>query len=75
MAGCSVRCHAGDSSDVTLAFEDSQVIPPFSKEETENTEDTDDIDDTDYTDATDDTDNTFWIHFGYFWDTFRILLG
>ena len=23
-----VVCHAGDSSDVTLAFEDDQVIPP-----------------------------------------------
>ena len=38
MAGCLVsrrRCHAGDSSDVILAFEDAQVIPPFSKEETD----------------------------------------
>ena len=31
-----VRRHAGDSSDVTLAFEDAQVIQPFSREETDN---------------------------------------
>ena len=53
--------HAGDSSDVTLAFEDAHVIPPFSKEEsydtdnTDNTYDTDDKDDTNDKDATDDT--------------------
>ena len=61
------RRHAGDSSDVTLAFEDAQAIPPFSREETKNnddSDDSDDIDDTDYTDNkydtddTDDTDNT-----------------
>ena len=51
-------------SDVTLAFEDAQVIPPFSREETgdtdniEDTYDTDDTDDTDYTDYTEDTDDT-----------------
>ena len=33
-------CHAGDSSDVTLAFEDAQVMPPFSREETDNTDNT-----------------------------------
>ena len=32
--------------NVTLAFEDAQVIPPFSREETEHTDDTDDTDDT-----------------------------
>ena len=37
-------------TNVTLAFEDAQVIPPFSMEET------DDTDDTDVTDDTDDTD-------------------
>ena len=61
-----VNCHAGDSSDVTLAFKDAQVIPPFSKEQTENTYDTYDTDDTgsavytndtDYTDDTGDTDD------------------
>ena len=31
----SVVCHAGDSSDVTLAFEDAKGIPPFSREETD----------------------------------------
>ena len=51
-------CHAGDSSDVTLAFEDAQGIPPFSKEETENTDDIDDTDDRDDEDDTDDTDYT-----------------
>ena len=36
VVGCSVgRCHAGDSSDVTLAFEDAQGIPTFSREETD----------------------------------------
>jgi hypothetical protein len=30
--------HAWDSSDVTLAFEAAQVIPPFSKEETDATD-------------------------------------
>ena len=47
--------------NVTLAFEDAQVIPPFSREETEHTDDTDDTDDTDEicdTDDTDDTDDT-----------------
>ena len=29
-----VRLFAGDSSDVTLAFEEPQVIPPFSRKET-----------------------------------------
>ena len=31
--GCH-RCHAGDSTDDTLAFEDAQVIPPLSREDT-----------------------------------------
>ena len=76
----------GISSDVTLVFEDAQVIPPFSRNETENTYDTDDIDDTDDTDDTDNTDNTndtddtddtyntFETLFGYFWDRFGIVL-
>ena len=45
-------CHAGNSSDVTLAFEDAQITPPFSREETENTGYTYDTDDTDGTDET-----------------------
>ena len=72
---CCCRRQAGDSSGVTLAFEDVQVIPPFSREETDNaddryvrddTDDTDDRDDTDDTDDTGDTDDRD--------DTFRILL-
>ena len=43
--------HAADSSDVTLAFEDPQVIPPFSREETDNTDDKDDTDDIDDIDS------------------------
>ena len=31
---CGRRCHAGDSTDITLVFEDAQVIPPFTREET-----------------------------------------
>ena len=34
----SVGRHAGDRSDDTLAFEYAQVIPPFSREETQNTD-------------------------------------
>ena len=51
----------GNSSDVTLAFEDAQVIPPFSWKETDDTDymygrdDTDDIDDTDNADDIDQT--------------------
>ena len=37
-----VGCYAGYSSDVTLASEDAQVIPLFSREETDDTDDTDD---------------------------------
>ena len=64
----SVVCHPGNSSDVTLAFEDDQVIWPFSREETDNTGDTDDTDNTDdtydtedtvYTYDTEDTDQTY----------------
>ena len=51
-------CHAGDSYDVTLAFEDAQVIQFFSMEETDDTDIADDTDDTDYTDDTDNTDDT-----------------
>ena len=50
--------HVGDSSDVTLAFEDAQVIKPFSREKTDNIDDTDDTDDTDGTEDTDDTEST-----------------
>ena len=61
VVGCLVvlltGCNAGDSSDVTQAFEDAQVIQPFSREVTENTDDTDDKDDTDDTDEKDDKDN------------------
>ena len=54
-----VSCrHVGNSSDLTLAFEDSQVIQPFSREKTDNTDDTDDTDDTEGTDDTEDTDDT-----------------
>ena len=48
-------------TDVTLAFEDAQVFPHFSRKETDDTDDTNgtaDTDDTDDTDITDDTDNT-----------------
>ena len=45
-------------TNVTLAFEDAQVIPPFSREETDDTDTTDDTDDTYYTYYTDDTDDT-----------------
>ena len=59
--GCRC-CHAGNSSEVTLAFEDDQVIPPFSREETDdtdNTDDTYDTEDTVYTYDTEDTDQTY----------------
>ena len=56
MSGCLVACNAGNSSDVTLAFEDAQPIPPLSREETDDTDDTDEADDTDDTDDTDYTD-------------------
>ena len=46
------------NTNVTLVFEDAQVIPYFSKEKTDNTFDTDDTDDTNATDDTDDTDET-----------------
>ena len=36
-----VGCHIGDSSDVTLAFENAQVIQRFSGEITDNTDNTD----------------------------------
>ena len=40
---------------VTLAFEDAQVIPPFSREETDGTVNTDYTEDTDYKVDTADT--------------------
>ena len=43
-------CHTGNSSDVTLAFKDAQVIQPVSMGENDNKDDTDDIDDIDVTD-------------------------
>ena len=63
---CCLFGHTGNISDVTLAFEDTQVIPPFSREESDDTDKTDDTDntdtndkeDTDDTDETDDTNNT-----------------
>ena len=47
MRGCLfgrlVSCrHVGHSSDVTLAFEDAQIIKAFSREKTDSTDDTDD---------------------------------
>ena len=36
-------------TNATLAFEDAQVIQPFSREETDDTDNTDDTDDTDDT--------------------------
>ena len=45
--------------DVTLAFEDDQIIPPYSRrEDTDDTDNTDDTEDTGNTDDTDDTDDT-----------------
>ena len=55
-----VRWQRWADTNVTLAFKDAKVIPPFSKEETDPyyTEYTYDKDDTNDTDDTDDTDNT-----------------
>ena len=36
-----VHYHIGDSSDVTLAFEDAQITQAVSRENTDNTDDTD----------------------------------
>ena len=58
---CLVVCHAGNSSVVTLAFEDAHIFPPLSREDNTDTydiNDTYDIDDSDDTDNTDDTDDT-----------------
>ena len=41
----SVGRNAGYCSDVPLPLEDAQVIPPFSREETDDTDDTDDTED------------------------------
>ena len=63
-------------TNVTLAFEETWVIPPFSSEETDYTDDTDMTDDADNTDDTNDTDNTidtndtFLLLFCYFSTTF-----
>ena len=65
LVGRLLRHHAGNISDVTLAFEDAQVIPPFSQEDTEDTDDPDIKkkknypDDIDYTDDKDNTDDTY----------------
>ena len=48
-------------TNVTLAFEDAQIIPSFSDNETDDTDNTYDTDDTydkDDTDNTDDIDDT-----------------
>ena len=45
-------CNAGNSSDFTLVFEDAQVVPPFSREETN------DLDNADGTNDKDDTEDT-----------------
>ena len=58
LCGWLVVCHICNSSDVTLAFVDAQVIPPFSREETDDTDKTDETDGTDDTDDRDDTDDT-----------------
>ena len=44
-----------DDTNVTLAFEEAQVIPPLYREKTDNAENTDDTGDTDDTNDTDDT--------------------
>ena len=44
--------------DVTLAFEDAQVIQPFPTKETDNTDDTDDTENTESTDDRDGTEST-----------------
>ena len=53
--------YVANSSDVTLAFEDARVIPPFSWKETDDTDymyGRDDAYDIDDTDNADDTDKT-----------------
>ena len=55
---CLLVCHAGNSSDVTLAFEYAHVIPPLSREDNTDTDDTDDRDDSDDADDTYNTDDT-----------------
>ena len=52
VVGCWLQRWA--DTNVTLAFEDAQVIPPFSREETDDTDDTGNTDDTYDTDDTDD---------------------
>ena len=44
--------------DVTLAFEDAKIIPPFSRKENDNNNDIEDAYDTDDTDNTNDTGDT-----------------
>ena len=50
LVGRLVVCHPGNSSDVTLAFEDAL-------DDTDNSDDTDDTDDPDDTDDTNDTES------------------
>ena len=45
-------------NDVTLAFEDDQVVPPFTRKDTDDTDDADDTDDTDDTESTERTSST-----------------
>ena len=58
MFGCLNVCHGGDSSEGILAFEDVEVFPPFSKEETDDTDDTENADNRDNTDNTGSTEIT-----------------
>ena len=61
---CLLSCWQQFFFNVTLAFEDVQIIQPFSREKTDNTDDTDatdytdDIEYSEYTEYTDDTDYT-----------------
>ena len=55
--GRRLAIHLIQVSDVTLAFEDAQVIQHFFWTETDNTCYTSETNDTDYTDATDDIDD------------------
>ena len=65
-------------TSAVLAFEDAQVIPLFSRKETDDTDETDNKDDKDGTENTESTayfwDN-FGIFFGFFLDTFWIFFG
>ena len=47
--------HCWADNSFILAFEDTQINPPFSRNETDDTDNTDVTDDTDDTDDKDDT--------------------